>query len=540
MRVIPLLHFPVPPAPAITIARRHSIPPSYDLSGHGSFPLRSGFRYMFRSVRKFEVLATNKQLPELKDGKSESEEGILLRAEVGGSFDLGWLPAFPHVLVASMSNFLFGYHIGVMNGPIISIARELGFEGNSILEGLVVSIFIVGAFLGSISSGSLLDKLGFRRTFQLATIPLILGALLSAQALTLDEVLWGRFLVGLGIGVNTVLVPIYISEVVPTKYRGTLGGLCQIGTCLGIIASLFLGIPYENDPHWWRTMLYIASLPGFFIAFGMQFAVESPRWLSKAGRLDETRVVIRNLWGESEVERAVEEFQSVIRNDGSDLNSGWSVLLEEQNFRVAFIGGALFFLQQFAGINGVLYFSSLTFEDVGITNVAVASLVIGITNFSGALCALYLMDKQGRQRLLIGSYLGMAVSMLLIVSTIGFQFDEELSHNLSIVGTIAYIFSFAIGAGPVTGIIIPELSSTRARGKIMAFSLAVHWVCNFLVGLFFLDLVQTFGVAPVYASFGAFSLVAAIFSKYFLVETKGRSLEEIEMTLNTNFHGSDK
>ncbi|KAL4014359.1 hypothetical protein IC575_026561 [Cucumis melo] len=495
---------------------------------------------MFRSIRKFEVLATNKQLPELRNGKSESEEGISLRAEDGDSFDLGWLPAFPHVLVASMSNFLFGYHIGVMNGPIISIARELGFEGNSILEGLVVSIFIVGAFLGSISSGSLLDKLGFRRTFQIATIPLILGALLSAQAHTLDEVLWGRFLVGLGIGVNTVLVPIYISEVAPTKYRGTLGGLCQIGTCLGIIASLFLGIPSENDPHWWRTMLYIASLPGFFIAFGMQFAVESPRWLSKAGRLDEARVVICNLWGESEVERAVEEFQSVIRNDGSDLNSGWSVLLEEQNFRVAFIGGALFFLQQFAGINGVLYFSSLTFEDVGITNVALASLVIGITNFAGALCALYLMDKQGRQRLLIGSYLGMAVSMLLIVSTISFQFDEELSRNLSIVGTIAYIFSFAIGAGPVTGIIIPELSSTRARGKIMGFSLAVHWVCNFTVGLFFLDLVQTFGVAPVYSGFGAFSLVAAIFSKYFLVETKGRSLEEIEMALNPNFNGSDK
>ncbi|XP_038900905.1 probable plastidic glucose transporter 1 isoform X2 [Benincasa hispida] len=540
MRVIPLLHLPVPPAPAISTTRRQSIPPSYALCRHGSFPLRSGLRFLFRSVRKFELLAANKQLPELKNEKSESEEGISLRAEDGNRIDLGWLPAFPHVLVASMSNFLFGYHIGVMNGPIISIARELGFEGNSILEGLVVSIFIVGAFLGSISSGSLLDKLGFRRTFQIATIPLILGALLSAQAHTLDEILWGRFLVGLGIGVNTVLVPIYISEVAPTKYRGTLGGLCQIGTCLGIIASLFLGIPSENDPHWWRTMLYIASLPGFFIAFGMLFAVESPRWLSKAGRLDETRVVIRDLWGESEVERAVEEFQSVIRNDGSDLNSGWSELLEEQNFKVAFIGGSLFFLQQFAGINGVLYFSSLTFQDVGITNVALASLVIGITNFAGALCALYLMDEQGRQRLLIGSYLGMAVSMLLVVSTISFQLDEELSHNLSIVGTIAYIFSFAIGAGPVTGIIIPELSSTRARGKIMGFSLAVHWVCNFSVGLFFLDLVQTFGVAPVYASFGACSFVAAIFSKYFLVETKGRSLEEIEMALNPNFHGSDK
>ncbi|XP_022985945.1 probable plastidic glucose transporter 1 isoform X1 [Cucurbita maxima] len=539
MRDIPVLHLPVPLPPPISAVGRRSIPPSCALCRHRSLPSRSGLRAVFHPAKKFQVLAANKQLPELKNGKSESE-GVSVRAEDSDGLDIGWLPAFPHVLVASMSNFLFGYHIGVMNGPIISVARELGFDGNPILEGLVVSIFIVGAFLGSISSGSLLDKLGFRRTFQIATIPLIVGGLLSAQAHTLDEILWGRFLVGLGIGVNTVLVPIYISEVAPTKYRGTLGGLCQIGTCLGIIASLFLGIPSEGDPHWWRIMLYIASLPGFFIAFGMQFAVESPRWLSKAGRVDESRVVIGNLWGESEVERAVEEFQSVIRNDGSDLNSEWSELLEEPNFRVAFIGGALFFLQQFAGINGVLYFSSLTFQDVGITNGALASLVIGITNFAGALCALNLMDKQGRQRLLIGSYLGMAVSMLLIVSTISFQLDEELSHNLSIVGTIAYIFSFAIGAGPVTGIIIPELSSNRARGKIMGFSLAVHWVCNFSVGLFFLDLVQTFGVAPVYASFGAFSLVAAIFSKYFLVETKGRSLEEIEMALNPNFHGSDK
>lgn len=166
-----------------------------------------------------------------------------------GEIDLGWLPAFPHVLIASMSNLLFGYHIGVMIGPILSIARELGFEGNSFLEGLVVSIFIAGAFIGSISSGVLVDRFGFRRTLQMDTTPLILGAILSAQAHTLEEMLLGRFLVGLGIGVNTVLVPIYISEVSPTKYRGTLGTFCQIGTCLGIILSLFLGIPAEDDPH---------------------------------------------------------------------------------------------------------------------------------------------------------------------------------------------------------------------------------------------------------------------------------------------------
>ncbi|XP_062150675.1 probable plastidic glucose transporter 1 isoform X2 [Alnus glutinosa] len=525
---------PAGPVPAITTARRNS-----KLPGSLTKPpvtLRFDIRFQ---VGKSIVSAAKKQLTEFETGEPESEE-LLVREKNGESSDFGWLPAFPHVLIASMSNFLFGYHIGVMNGPIVSIARELGFEGNSILEGLVVSIFIVGAFVGSISAGSLVDKLGCRRTFQIDTIPLILGAILSAHAHSLDEILWGRFLVGLGIGVNTVLVPIYISEVAPTKYRGSLGTLCQIGTCLGIITSLFLGIPSDNDPHWWRMMLYIASVPGFILTLGMQFAVDSPRWLCKAGRLDDAKAVINDLWGASEVEKAITEFQSVSKNDGSDLNSGWVELLEEPHSRVAFIGGALFVLQQFAGINGVLYFSSLTFQDVGVTNGSLASSIIGLTNLAGALCALYLIDNQGRQKLLIGSYLGMAFSMFLVVYAISFPLDEQLSHNLSILGTVLYIFTFAIGAGPVTGLIIPELSSTRTRGKIMGFSFTAHWVCNFLVGFFFLDLLEKFGVAPIYATFGGVSLIAAMFAKYFIVETRGRSLEEIEMSLNSNSQAGDK
>lgn len=482
--------------------------------------------------------AKNPQPPAVLDPNSENES-LVSEEQNAREIDIGWLPAFPHVLVASMSNFLFGFHIGVMNGPIVSIAKELGFEGNSILEGFVVSIFIAGAFLGSAGAGYLVDRLGFRRTLQVDTIPLILGAVLSAQAHSLDQLLWGRFLVGLGIGANAVLVPIYISEVAPTKYRGSLGSLCQIGTCTGIIASLFLGIFSENDPHWWRTMLYIASVPGFILVFGMQFAVESPRWLCKAGRLDDAKEVISNLWGPSKAERSIEEFQSVLNNDGGDLESSWSELLEEPHSKVAFIGGTLFVLQQFSGINAVLYFSSLTFKDAGITNVAIASLYVGLTNFAGALCALYLVDRQGRQKLIIGSYLGMAVSMFIVVYAISFPTDEELRNNLSILGTILYMLTYAIGAGPVTGLIIPELSSSRTRGNIMSFSFSVHWVCNFLVGLFFLELMGKFGVAPVYGGFGVVSVLAALFSYSFLVETKGRSLEEIEMSLDPNFRKRD-
>ncbi|KAK8459743.1 hypothetical protein SEVIR_2G204200v4 [Setaria viridis] len=325
----------------------------------------------------------------------------------GGGADLGWLRVFPHVLTASMANFLFGYHIG-------------------------------------------------------------------AQADSLDEMLLGRFLVGIGIGVNTVLVPLYISEVAPTKYRGFLGTLCQIGTCLGIIAALSLGIPSESDPHWWRTMLYAACVPGFLIGAGMQFAVESPRWLAKVGRFDDARKVVESLWEPSEVDKSMEEIKAVVAND--DSQSSWSELLVEPHNRVALIGGSLFFLQQFAGINGVLYFSSLTFRDVGITSGALASLYVGITNFGGALVASNLMDKQGRKNLLIGSYLGMAFAMFLVVYGISFPLDEGVAHSLSITGTLLYIFTFALGAGPVTGIIIPELSSARTRSKVMGFSFTVHWL----------------------------------------------------------------
>ncbi|KAF7832281.1 putative plastidic glucose transporter 1 isoform X2 [Senna tora] len=163
----------------------------------------------------------------------------------------------------------------------------------------------------------------------------------------------------------------------------------------------------------------------------MQFAVDSPRWLCKAGRVDDAKTVVHELWGASEVERAIEEFQSVSKSDGSDLDSRWSEILEKPHSRVTFIGGALFVLQQFAGINGVLYFSSLTFQDVGVRSSALASLFVGLTNFAGALCALYLIDRQGRQRLLIGSYLGMSISMFLVVCAISFPLDEQLSNNLS-------------------------------------------------------------------------------------------------------------
>ncbi|XP_059077709.1 probable plastidic glucose transporter 1 isoform X2 [Cryptomeria japonica] len=391
---------------------------------------------------------------------------------ISTSFDWEWLPAFPHVLMASVSNVLFGYHIG-------------------------------------------------------------------AEANSLNEMILGRFLVGLGIGANTVLVPIYISEVSPTKYRGSLGTISQLGTCVGLIVALALGVPCESDSHWWRAMFRIASVIGCLLIIGMQFVAESPRWLGKVGRWEEAKIVISQLWGSSQVESAIKELKDANNLDRSYEESNWSDLLTKRHYKAPAIGGTLFFLQQFAGINGVLYFSSLTFADVGISNNTVASIALGIANFAGAIIALYLMDKQGRRNLLMGSYIGMASSMFLLIIPFGVPLNEQTSHFLSIFGTLMYVFTFAIGAGPITGLIIPELSSTRTRAKTMAFSLCVHWVFNFVVGLLFLDTVEKFGLTAVYSSFGIVSLLAVAFTYYYVSETKGRSLEEIEFLLNPELERRD-
>ncbi|KAL3700840.1 hypothetical protein R1sor_018862 [Riccia sorocarpa] len=479
-------------------------------------------RFLRRRVRLDEQSETSEDTPKFGQATEQATTGVF-------GWDLSWLPVLPHVITAAMANFLFGYHIGIINGPLESIAKELNFEGNTLLEGFVVSIFIVGAFVGSISGGVLSDSVGRRRTFQICAVPLIAGAALSASAQSVDAVILGRLLVGVGIGVNTALVPLYISEVAPTKYRGALGSLCQIGTCTGLIAALIFGIPAETDPHWWRTMFWVATLPGLLLIGGMQYAVESPRWLGKVGKWDEARATIDRLWGKDQVEEAIEELRNA--NATKEEEASWSELLSRRYFKVAGIGGALFALQQFAGINGVLYFSSSSFQDAGITNSIAASAAVGFSNLAGAVVASSLMDRQGRRKLLMGSYTGMAISVGIMVAALNLPMDEQLSHTLSVVGNLTYVFTFALGAGPVTALIIPEMCSTRIRAKALAVSLCVHWVCNFAIGLLFLELVQRFGLSAVYTSFGVVSLLSVLFTNLYIIETKGRSLEEIEKIL---------
>lgn len=440
-----------------------------------------------------------------------------------------WRLSLPHVLVATVTSFLFGYHMGVVNEPLESISEDLGFSGNTLAEGLVVSTCLGGAFVGSLFSGWIADGIGRRRAFQLCALPMIIGASMSAITKNFVGMLLGRLFVGMGMGLGPPVASLYVTEVSPAFVRGTYGSFIQIATCLGLMAALFIGIPVKEVAGWWRICFWLSTIPSAILLFAMMFCAESPHWLYKKGRTEDAEAEFERLLGGSHVKLAMAELSKSNRGDDTD-SAGLSELLYGRHFRVVFIGSTLFALQQLSGINAVFYFSSTVFKSAGVPS-NLANVFIGIANLTGSLIAMVLMDKVGRKVLLLWSFIGMAISMSVQVTAASSYIPNSGALYLSVVGMLLFVFTFALGAGPVPGLLLPEIFPGAIRAKAMAVCMSVHWVINFFVGLLFLRLLEQLGPRLLYSIFATFCVMAVVFVKRNVVETKGKSLQEIEIAL---------
>ncbi|KAE8675923.1 putative plastidic glucose transporter 2 [Hibiscus syriacus] len=440
-----------------------------------------------------------------------------------------WLLSFPHVVVATITSLLFGYHLGVVNEPLESISIDLGFSGNTLAEGLVVSTCLGGAFIGSLFSGLVADGVGRRRAFQLCALPMIIGAATSATTKTLAGMLIGRFLVGTGMGLGPPVASLYVAEVSPASLRGTYGSFIQIATCLGLMGALFIGIPVKEIAGWWRVCFWVSTIPAGLLAFFMMFCVESPHWLYKKARSAEAEAEFERLLGGSHVKYAMLELSKLDKGDEADAVR-LTELLYGRHFKVVYIGSTLFALQQLSGINAVFYFSSSVFKSAGVPS-DVANVLIGVANLSGSIVAMLLMDKLGRKLLLLWSFFGMTIAMVLQVAAANTFMSGSGSLYLSVGGMLMFVLTFALGAGPVPGLLLPEIFPNRIRAKAMAFCMSVHWVINFFVGLLFLRLLEQLGPQLLYTIFASFCMMAVVFVKRNVMETKGKSLQEIEIAL---------
>ncbi|OVA20321.1 Sugar/inositol transporter [Macleaya cordata] len=476
--------------------------------------------YKRMSSREYAVIA---------DDDNEENLDYLENGKVQETTNPSWRLSLPHVLVATISSFLFGYHIGVVNEPLESISLDLGFGGNTLAEGLVVSICLGGAFVGSLLSGWIADGVGRRRAFQLSALPMIIGASISATTKSLEGMLLGRLLVGTGMGLGPPVASLYVTEISPSFVRGTYGSFIQIATCLGLMGALLIGIPTKESVGWWRVCFWVSLVPASILAFAMEFCAESPHWLLKQGRSAEAEAEFEKLLGGSHIKSAMAELSKSDRGDDMEPVQ-FSELLYGRHFRVVFIGSILFALQQLSGINAVFYFSSTVFKSAGVPS-DLANICVGVANLSGSIIAMILMDKLGRKVLLLGSFLGMALAMALQVTAASSYIPPSGALYLSVGGMLLFVFTFASGAGPVPGLLLPEIFPGRIRAKAMAVCMSVHWVVNFFVGLLFLRLLEQLGPQILYSIFTTFCLMAVVFVKKNVVETKGKSLQEIEITL---------
>ncbi|XP_068648094.1 probable plastidic glucose transporter 2 isoform X2 [Aristolochia californica] len=480
---------------------------------------------------------------------SEECQKLLDKDHSGRSHSMGveainpsWTHSLPHVCVATISSFLFGYHVGcvhicascyflyqVVNEPLETIAFDLGFGGNTLAEGLVVSMCLFGAFIGCLFSGWVADGIGRRRAFQLSALPMIMGGSVSAMSKNLESMILGRLLVGVGMGLGPPVASLYVTEVSPSFVRGTYGSFIQIATCLGLTGAFLIGIPTKEIFGWWRICFWVSAIPAVLLALGMEFCAESPHWLYKKGRCAEAEAEFERLLGASHVKSAMTELSRTERGDGLDAVR-FSELIYGRHFRVVFIGSALFALQQLSGINAVFYFSSVVFKSAGVPS-SVANSCVGFANISGSTIAMLLMDKLGRKLLLLGSFLGMALAMGIQVLAASLQAKSPVALYLSVGGMLTFVFTFALGAGPVPSLLLTEIFPNRIRAKAMAVCMSVHWVVNFFVGLLFLRLLEQLGPQLLYTIFATFCLIAAAFVKKNVIETKGKSLQEIEIAL---------
>ncbi|KAK9683190.1 hypothetical protein RND81_10G122100 [Saponaria officinalis] len=488
-------------------------------SSMGAGIARMGFDQVLKSTAKYRSVKAHASSEDPEDAEAVKYQGKSSASVI------------PYVGVACLGAILFGYHLGVVNGALDYLSADLAIAGNAVLQGWVVSILLAGATVGSFTGGSLADKFGRTKTFQLDAIPLAIGAYLCATAQTVQIMMIGRLLCGIGIGISSALVPLYISEISPTEIRGALGSVNQLFICIGILAALVAGLPLAGNPLWWRTMFGIATIPSILLALGMAMCPESPRWLFQQGKVAEAQKAIAALYGKERVPEVMNDLRASVQGS-SEPEAGWFDLFSKRYSKVVSVGAALFLFQQLAGINAVVYYSTSVFRSAGIASDVAASALVGASNVFGTAIASSLMDKQGRKSLLITSFSGMAASMLLLSLSFTWKVLAPYSGTLAVLGTVLYVLSFSLGAGPVPALLLPEIFASRIRAKAVALSLGMHWASNFVIGLYFLSVVNKFGISSVYLGFASVCMLAVVYIAGNVVETKGRSLEEIERALS--------
>ncbi len=434
---------------------------------------------------------------------------------------------FAAAAFAALGGLLFGYDTGVISGALIFIRTQFGLS--TFQQELVVSVVLVGAATGALTGGRLADLFGRRFMLIITALIFIAGAIVCAGAPSLNFLVIGRLIVGLGIGFATSTVPIYISEVSPPQARGWQVSLFQLAITIGILAAYVVDYIYTQSGGW-RWMLGLAVVPGAILGLGMIGMPESPRWLAEHGHSDLARQVLARVRGTDNVEPEWLEIQQTLAHRGE--RGRFADLFSPSTRTALLIGVGLAIFQQVTGINTVIYYAPLIVRSAGIPTASGAILAtagIGLVNVLMTIVAMWLIDRMGRRPLLLIGIGGMIFSL----AVLGFVFRGPAGGTLAwlaVITLMVYVASFAISLGPIFWLLIAEIYPLRIRGIAEGTAAGVNWAFNFLVSFTFLTLLESLGTSLTFWLYATLAIASWLFSYYLVPETKGRTLEEIEQS----------
>jgi sugar porter (SP) family MFS transporter len=432
---------------------------------------------------------------------------------------------FAAAAFAALGGLLFGYDTGVISGALIFIRAQFGLS--TFQQELVVSVVLVGAAVGALTGGRLADIFGRRMMLLVTALIFVAGALVCAAAPSLNVLVIGRLIVGLGIGFSTSTVPIYISEVSPPQTRGWQVSLFQLAITIGILAAYLVDYVFSRSSGW-RWMLGLAFVPGAILGLGMIRMPESPRWLAEHGHSGRAREVLARIRGTENIESEWLEIQKTLTE--TEERGSLSDLFGPSVRMALVIGIGLAIFQQVTGINTVIYYAPLIVQSAGISTASGAILAtagIGLVNVLMTIVAMWLIDHVGRRPLLLIGIAGMIISL----GVLGFVFRMPTGGALAwlaVVTLMVYVASFAISLGPIFWLLISEIYPLRVRGIAEGTAAGVNWAFNFLVSVTFLTLLELLGPSLTFWVYALLAIASWLFSYYLVPETKGRTLEEIE------------
>lgn len=462
-------------------------------------------------------------------------------------------------IVITLGGLLFGYDTGVINGTQFYFSKY--FELTGALKGFIVSSALLGALVGAASAGIISRAIGRKNSLIIAAVLFMISAWGSGLPSILPEsttlLVIFRLIGGIAIGMASMNAPMYIAEIAPAKNRGVLVTFYQLAVVIGFfivfLVTYFIGSKLsesENIAFGWRNMFWSEMVPAGLFLILLFFVPKSPRWLMIKGKEEEAENILARIHGEEIASKEIKEIRDSIKAESTAVKAS---IFSKTMLPIVIIGTVLSVLQQFTGINAVLYYGADIFEQAlgfGQDDVLLQQILLATVNLVFTFIAMFTVDKLGRKPLLIIGGVGMLVGFLIMGFTLYFSDYSQINSAglptistfegiLSLIGVLIFIGAFAMSMGPIVWVLLSEIFPNKIRSAAMAVAVAAQWLANYFVSQTFPVIVEsdanrlimdggTWNNALPYFLFSGFIVVIIWFVWKFIPETKGKTLEEME------------